>query len=275
MSIRVERLGDRHRRAAVAFLEAKPYENVFLIHAMLYASAAIRSSLHVAIDDSEAIAGVGFFGRQVVLATRDPSVVDAFVELGVGHKRERMIVGPLAEIARYWELVGPRHAPARTIRERQPLLAVTPRTLRGESDAVRVRQADMGDCDYVTENSALMIQGELGYDPRTRSPGDFEAGVAQMIERGLWWIGEDREGPCFSLNVGPYSDQTIQLQGIYAPEDRRGSGLATAALAGICRRLFDDAPTLSLFVNDFNTPALRLYERTGFEEVGAFRSILF
>jgi len=275
MSIRVERLSDQHRRAAVAFLEEKPYENVFLIHAMLYAGAAIRSSLHVAIDETGAIAGVGFFGRQVVLATREPSLVDAFVELGIGHKRERMIVGPLPEIARYWELVGPRHAPARMVRERQPLLAVTPQTLRGESDAVRVRHAGMGDCDYVTENSALMIEGELGYDPRTRSPGDFEAGVAQMIERGLWWVGEDGEGPCFSLNVGPYSDQTIQLQGIYAPRSRRGSGLATAALAGICRRLFDEAPTLSLFVNDFNTPALALYERTGFVEVGAFRSILF
>jgi ribosomal protein S18 acetylase RimI-like enzyme len=275
MSIRVERLSDQHRRAAIAFLEAKPYENVFLIHAMLYAGAAIRTSLHVALDDSGAIAGVGFFGRQVVLATRELSIVDAFVELGVGHKRERMIVGPLAEIARYWELVGPRHARARMIRERQPLLAVTPETLRGESAAVSVRQARPDDCDYVTENSALMIEGELGYDPRTRSPGDFEAGVAQMIERGLWWIGEDRDGLCFSANVGPYSDQTIQLQGIYTPANRRGSGLATAALAGICRRLFDEAPTLSLFVNDFNTSALRLYERTGFQEVGAFRSILF
>ena len=273
--MRVERLSDPWRRATLAFLEERPYENVFLIHAMLYAGAALRSSLHVAIDDAGAIAGVGFFGRQIVLATREPSIVDAFVELGVGHKRERMIVGPVAQIARYWEQVAPRHAPPRAIRERQPLLAVTPATLRGESDRVRVRRAVAGDGDYLTETSALMIEGELGYDPRTRSPGDFEAGIAQMIERDLWWIGEDRAGPCFSLNVGPYSDQTIQLQGIYAPPARRGAGLATAALAGICRRLFDEAPTLSLFVNDFNAPALALYERTGFEEVGAFRSILF
>ncbi|HEY8320435.1 MAG TPA: GNAT family N-acetyltransferase [Candidatus Baltobacteraceae bacterium] len=275
MAVRVERLSDSRRRATLAFLEAKPYENVFLIHAMLYAGAAIRSSVHVAIDDADAIAGVGFFGRQVVLAARDPSIVDAFVELGIGHKRERMIVGPVAEIARYWDQVAPRHAPARTIRERQPLLAVTPATLRGESDAVRVRRAAPDDCDYLTRTSAQMIEGELGYDPRTRSPGDFEAGIAQMVERGLWWVGEDRDGLCFSLNVGPFSDQTIQLQGIYAPPERRGAGRATAALAGICRQLFDEAPTLSLFVNDFNAPALALYERTGFQEVGAFRSILF
>ena len=220
MALRVERLGDHHRRAALAFLEAKPYENVFLIHAMLYAGAAIRSSLHVAIDEAGAIAGVGFFGRQVVLATRDLAAVDAFVELGVGHKRERMIVGPLAEIARYWELVGPRHARARMIRERQPLLAVAPETLRGESDAVRVRLAGPRDCDYLTENSALMIEGELGYDP-TRSPGDFEAGVAQMIERALVGRRGSRRS-VFLASVGRTA--TRRSLKVSTCANRRGSG---------------------------------------------------
>ncbi len=272
--MRVERLGDKHRRAAVAFLERKPYENVFLVHALLYAGPAIRTSLHVALDDDGEIAGIAFFGRQVVPAAND-AALSAFVDLGVNHKRERMIVGPLEQVARYWELVGPRHTKPSAIRVRQPLLAVTPESLRGESDAAHVRLACMRDCDEITGNAAQMIEGELGYDPRDRSPGDFEAGIAQMIERELWWVGEDARGLCFQLNIGPYSDQTTQLQGIFTSPKRRGQGLATASLAGVCRRLFEAAPSLSLFVNDFNTPALRLYERAGFEEVGAFRSILF
>ncbi|MDQ2992590.1 MAG: GNAT family N-acetyltransferase [Candidatus Eremiobacteraeota bacterium] len=272
--MRVERLGDKHRRAAVAFLERKPYENVFLIHASLYASPAIRTSLHVALDDVGEIAGVAFFGRQVVPAANDDAL-KAFVDLGVTHKRERMIVGPLEQVAHYWELVGPRHTKPSAIRQRQPLLAVTPGSLRGENNMVHVRLARAGDCDEITGNAAQMIEGELGYDPRDRSPGDFEAGVAQMIERELWWVGEDAAGLCFQLNVGPYSDQTTQLQGIFTSPTRRGHGLATASLAGICRRLLEESPSLSLFVNDFNTAALQLYGRTGFEEVGAFRSILF
>jgi predicted GNAT family acetyltransferase len=272
----MRRLDDGDRRATIAFLEERPYENVFLLHAILYAGAAIRSSVHVAVeDDDRSIAGVAFFGRQIVIAAPGPDAIEAFAAFGATHRRERMIVGPLAQVARFWELLGPHHPPARIVRERQPLLAVTPGSLMGESSAVRVRRAGVDDCDEVTVNSAQMILGELGYDPRDRSPGDFEAGVAHMIERGAWWVGEDREGICFYLNVGPHSDQTAQLQGIYTPPHRRGAGLATAALTGICRRLFEEYPTLSLFVNDFNAPALRLYERTGFEEVGAFRSILF
>ena len=35
------------------------------------------------------------------------------------------------------------------------------------------------------------------------------------------------------------------------------------------------APTVSLYVNDFNTPARRAYARTGFRQVGTFATVLF
>jgi uncharacterized protein len=35
------------------------------------------------------------------------------------------------------------------------------------------------------------------------------------------------------------------------------------------------APGVSLYVNDFNAPARRAYERVGFVQVGSFASILF
>jgi predicted GNAT family acetyltransferase len=35
------------------------------------------------------------------------------------------------------------------------------------------------------------------------------------------------------------------------------------------------APTVSLYVNDYNTPARRVYARCGFREVGSFATVLF
>jgi hypothetical protein len=35
------------------------------------------------------------------------------------------------------------------------------------------------------------------------------------------------------------------------------------------------APVVSLYVNDFNTPARAAYRRSGFAEVGTFMSVLF
>jgi predicted GNAT family acetyltransferase len=123
-----------------------------------------------------------------------------------------------------------------------------------------------------------MITGELGYDPRTA--GDFGTGIRHGIERGIWWVGEYAgSGPhrgrlCFFCHIGPESDRTAQLQGIWTPPDLRGLGFAAAAFGAVCRRLLESFPTLSLYVNDFNTAAVRLYERIGFRTIGELQTIL-
>jgi predicted GNAT family acetyltransferase len=123
-------------------------------------------------------------------------------------------------------------------------------------------------------NSAAMIAGELGYDPRTL-PGDFDGGVRAMIARRMWWVGELSGELCFFCNVGAWSPQTAQLQSIWTPPGMRGTGLATSALIGVCHKLLEEVPSLSLYVNDFNATAIRLYQRVGFKIVGEFQSILF
>ncbi len=35
------------------------------------------------------------------------------------------------------------------------------------------------------------------------------------------------------------------------------------------------APVVSLYVNDYNEPALRAYRRVGFAQVGVFMTVLF
>jgi predicted GNAT family acetyltransferase len=80
---------------------------------------------------------------------------------------------------------------------------------------------------------------------------------------------------CFFCNVGAWSPQTAQLQGIWTPPALRGRGLATAALAAVCRTLLNVVPTLSLYVNDFNAPAVALYRRLGFRDAGELQTLLF
>lgn len=47
-------------------------------------------------------------------------------------------------------------------------------------------------------------------------------------------------------------------------------------MAAVLRYALQDvAPVVSLYVNDYNTPARRAYSRVGFQESGAFMSVLF
>lgn len=273
-SLRVERWSERRENAALEFLGRAPYDNVFLSYlAGTDASGALLRAVRIAVDASERIRGVAYFGRQVVLAA-DEAAILAFVRANVGRSDERMIVGPRDQVARYWDLVKAKHAAPRRVRDRQYVMALQPKDLRDADSRVVVRQARAEDCTAVASSSAAMIRHELEYDPMRRDAG-FVAGIAQMIERRLWWIGESGGVLCFLCNVGPWSADTAQLQGIWAPPAMRGRGLATAAFAGICGKLLCSVPTLSLYVNDFNHAAIRLYERTGFRNVGELQTLLF
>ena len=136
------------------------------------------------------------------------------------------------------------------------------------------RKARIDEWMLVADNSAMMIAQELEYDPRRSSP-EFTTNVRAMIDRGLWWVGESYGRLCFFCNVGPWSPQTAQLQGIWTPPELRGKGLATAALSAVCERLLTMSPSLSLYVNDFNEKAIALYDRVGFTTVAEFQTILF
>jgi hypothetical protein len=49
-------------------------------------------------------------------------------------------------------------------------------------------------------------------------------------------------------------------------------GTDTVALEAIAEQF---APTASLYVNDFNTPARRMYERLGMQQTNTFSTVLF
>jgi predicted GNAT family acetyltransferase len=66
------------------------------------------------------------------------------------------------------------------------------------------------------------------------------------------------------MDIGCAGLTTGQIQGVYSPPRLRGRGIAAAGMAACCELAFNWYPVLSLYVNDFNHPAVALYERLGF-----------
>ncbi|HEX8806450.1 MAG TPA: GNAT family N-acetyltransferase [Candidatus Aquilonibacter sp.] len=262
-------------RETLAFLAREPYANVFLSYLVMFdIAAATRNALHVALDDKNQVRGVAYFSRQVALAADSPAAIEAFAKIGATHRGEKMIVGPRSAIAAYWQLIKDKHEPPRLVRDRQFVMMLDRSMLLPYDRNVVARRARIEEWPVVADNSAQMIAAELEYDPMRSSP-EFTSNVRAMIDRGLWWVGESFGRLCFFCNVGPWSPQTAQLQGIWVPPELRGKGLATAALGAICDRVLEVTPTLSLYVNDFNDRAIALYYRIGFKTVSEFQTILF
>lgn len=272
-SLRVEPVSQATLRPALDYLARSPYLNVFISHVLLHDSASWVRKNVVVIAGESGIAGVAYYGRQIVIAA-EPNAIAPLAAYLLRHSGTSMIVGPRESVREFWKIAGRRMGRPRLVRERQLVMMVDSQRLRRSGPDVAVRHAEIHDWRAVAESSATMIRQELEYDPR-RNSANFNMTIREMIDRRLWWVGLAGARLAFFCNIGPWSEQTAQLQGIWTPPELRGQGLATASLAAICDRLFEITPTLSLYVNDFNDAAIALYRRVGFEHVGDFQTILF
>jgi predicted GNAT family acetyltransferase len=122
-----------------------------------------------------------------------------------------------------------------------------------------------------------MFEEELGSSPLSRGgAAAYRRRVRELIDTGRAFAVTDPYGEViFKADLGAVTPQTCQVQGVWVRPDHRGRGLATAALAGVLRHALTLAPSVSLYVNDFNVPARRLYERLGMTQVEELRTILY
>jgi uncharacterized protein len=185
-----------------------------------------------------------------------------------------MIVGPRRAVERFWDRASATMREPVAIRASQPVYALERTWLRGSRADADVQRATPGDLNDIVPNSAQMIAGEIGGDPKS-SNAEFRLRTSRIIDAGWWWRYRVGGKLAFMCNVGSATPYTAQLQGVWTPPEMRGKGHATRALAAICDRLLDEHPTLCLYVNDFNLPAIALYERVGFARAGEFSTILF
>ncbi len=272
-ALRVDPVSQATLRPALDYLARSPYLNVFISHVLLHDSASSVRKNVVVIAGESGIAGVAYYGRQIVIAA-EPVAIPPLAAYLLRHSGANMIVGPRETVREFWKIAGRRMGRPRLVRDRQLVMMVDPTRLCRSGPPVAVRHAEMDEWRDVAESSTSMIRQELEYDPR-RNSANFNMTIREMIERRLWWVGIAGGRLCFFCNIGPWSEQTAQLQGMWTPPELRGQGLATASLGAICDRLFEITPTLSLYVNDFNDAAIALYRRVGFEHVGDFQTILF
>lgn len=219
------------------------------------------------------VRGVVYYGSQLVIAADVPAAVDAFAIETRKYPALRSFVGPAPEIHALWKRVRSWYRAPSLVREHQPLYLLTPAALR-LADRVEVRRARIDEAELVAHHSAEMMTVELGYDPRSARAA-FSSGVKRGIELGWWWVwivdGELR----FQCNIGARTASTAQIQGVWVPPAARRRGYARHALGAICAALLAENATLSLYVNDFNTDAIALYEWLGFQRRGELATYLF
>ena len=187
------------------------------------------------------------------------------------------IVGAADAVTTMWALLEPYWGRPRAIRTEQPLLALhrgDPMTARADR---RVRMMHPDEIGRYLPAAAAMFEEELGISPFAgRSGGSYRRRVESLLAAGRSFGIVDRTGSIeFKADIGAITEHTCQLQGVWVRPDLRGRGLGTAALAAVLEHALTRAPSVSLYVNDFNVVARRMYANVGMQQVATLKTVLF
>lgn len=191
-------------------------------------------------------------------------------------RRATSIVGEAEAVLALWDEVSGSWGQAREIRADQPALVIRDDpTVPGDD---RLRAADPRDFDLLFPAAVAMFTEEVGYDP-TRTGGGYPSYVRSLIEnRRAFLIVEPIDGVptvVFKADIGALWGRVAQIQGVWVHPELRGKGLATAGMAEVVRLVRQDvAPVVSLYVNNYNHSARRVYEKVGFQHEATYATIM-
>ncbi|KPI09369.1 GNAT family N-acetyltransferase [Streptomyces mirabilis] len=266
--------------AALAVLDRDPVANAFVASRVQVAGLdpwRLGGEMWGWYEDGM-LRSLCYAGANLVPICATPRAVRGFADRARrAGRRCSSIVGPVEATAQLWRLLEPSWGPAREVRAHQPLMVADrlPADIAPDPYVRRIRKDEI---ETIMPACVAMFTEEVGVSPLAGDGGLlYQARVAELVGTGRSFARLDQNGKVvFKAEIGAATRQACQVQGVWVDPDYRGQGLAAPGMAAVMRyALADIAPLVSLYVNDFNTPARATYHRVGFQEVGAFMSVLF
>lgn len=268
-------LGDRDRSALAALCDRDPTSNVFVAERILSGVPLGRGGQMWGWFEDGHLVSACWSGANLVVAEATPAAVDAFAGRAEHEGRRcSSIFGPAEPTLALWQRLSGQWGRAREIRPSQPLMrmdAASP--LPGDP---LVRRAELDDLGVLIPACVAMFIEEVGYSPVDSDGGwSYRARIEHLVRTGRSFLRRHNDTVVFKAEVGAVSRTVAQIQGVYVHPYYRGTGLAAPGMASVVNQTLQVVPTVSLYVNDYNTRAIAAYERVGFRRVGEFATVLF
>ncbi len=215
-------------------------------------------------------------GAHLVPVCTTPAAVAAYADLlGAEPRICSSIIGRADAVLDLWERLGGHWGPARDVRPHQPLLVADREAAIAPDPEVRLVQP--GEVDHLFPAAVAMYTEEVGVSPLLDDGGrGYRRRISDLVRAKRAYARFVGDRVIFKAELAIVTRRTTQVQGVWVDPEFRGRGLAAGAMAAVLRdALRRVAPTVSLYVNDYNAPARRVYARCGFVPNGSFATVLF
>ncbi|MBC6460890.1 DUF4081 domain-containing GNAT family N-acetyltransferase [Actinomadura sp. HBU206391] len=271
-------LDDRYRDEVLDLLDSAPVSNVFVssrVHAVGLDPGRLGAQMWGYSHDGR-LTSLCYSGANLIPIAATSDAVRAFGERARSQGRRcSSIVGPVEAVTELWGILAAYWGPPRAVRATQPVMATSTPPLIAPDPAVR--RVRMEEFDVIYPACVAMFTEEVGVSPHSGDGGVlYRARVAELIRAGRSFARIEDGRVLFKAEIGAVTPHACQVQGVWVDPDLRGRGLSVRGMAALVRAsLREIAPTVTLYVNDYNTRARAAYQRVGFTDVDTFMSVLF
>ncbi|NEE00018.1 GNAT family N-acetyltransferase [Phytoactinopolyspora halotolerans] len=259
-------------------VDRNPVVDVFVgarVHASKLAPGRLGGELWGYYESGELLSCC-YAGANVIPVHATPAAARTFADMAARRGRRcSSLVGPADAVLTMWDLLRPEWGPAREVRASQPVMAMsqTP-TVPADSLVRRVRPDEV---DILHPAAVAMFTEEVGVSPNGSDGGAYyRARLTELVRAGRAFARFENGEVVFKAEIGAVTPKACQIQGVWVRPERRGEGLAVGGVAAVVTcALQEIAPSVSLYVNDYNRAAVETYRRVGFFDVGRFATVMF
>lgn len=278
-SVPVRPLTNADLDAVMALLGRRPVENLFVasrVHNAGLDPARLGCVVWGHLTDTGELTSLCHAGSNIVTVQASVQEWDAYAH-AIGRRRvAAALMGESHQVRGMWQALcdrwGEPWVNVRETRLSQPLMLIDRRAdVPGDP---RVRRITMADEDAYFAAAVAMYTEEVGVSPLDVT-GSYRRYVRQLIEQGRAFGIVENGAVLYKSDVGSALGGTCQVQGVWMHPDLRGQGASVPAMAQVVNLCRENWPAVSLYVNDFNLRARRLYESVGFRTVGELATILY
>jgi predicted GNAT family acetyltransferase len=271
-------LGDAERMAVERLLDRDPYAAAQVAEQVAaFGLAWWRTEARVfGYGSRRHLQSLCWLGNNLIPVHATPPAVAAFADLaGLNSRTCSSIVGTADAVLDLWTRLALHWGPARDVRPCQPLLATGALPAVPPDPQVRiVRPAEL---DLLFPASVAMYTEEVGVSPISDGgERGYRERVAELVRARRAYARIIDGRVVFKAELAIVTRHTAQIQGVWVAPEWRGRGLGARGVSAVVHdALRRVAPTVSLYVNDYNEPARAVYARCGFRQVGTFATVLF
>ena len=273
-------LSESDSAEALRFLRRDPLLNVFLIARILEDGLSSGSPIVEVRRDRDTVC-IASLSTNVVLAAdrRDsPDRREMAIALIADRIVNRMvpvraIICSAELVEALWQRLRKRIDPPSVVRMNQPIYALT--RMRGPSGLRSARFATLSDLDQLVPACAAMHMEEVGINPLDRDAFGYRELIRELVEKRHSIVRIEGGKIAFKCEFSAVTPEAVQLMGVWTAPQFRRRGFARETLAELCGTLIREGRAVTLFVNDFNTPAIQLYESLGFQRIGTNRALIW